>query len=365
MPPAALHSNPSQLQGPAVDLSAVSVELSTRAAPSDAIPTSSLLPPSPSGEGSDASGNTSSQESSEPSKLLGVRKVIRKVRSTHSSRSVLAAEGIDRRQAGVAAQQREQAHSLEQQRQQMKHQRAELQAQQAELQAQQAQLQRDYLAMQAGSVAQTPLTPYPGRSTCPPFSMGARLDPDAKLGPHCYPNGSLKLGTSPAFGDVTASGASGHSRDTQHSGQFTYAASQQESGQMSGDYTPSGTCAVATSQQHLQQQHVGVAAMVLSKSEGTQQPVAGYRAGGTPDGDTEMGWQPHSQSQFFSQNTSCLPAYPGKVAVMSGGGSAPPTEASMLGELKTLIGQLDQQTKSTMQDSLYRISRHAQVGRHH
>ena len=36
-------------------------------------------------------------------------------------------------------------------------------------------------------------------------------------------------------------------------------------------------------------------------------------------------------------------------------------EASMLGELKLLIDQLDQQTKATMKDSLYRISRHAQV----
>ncbi len=36
-------------------------------------------------------------------------------------------------------------------------------------------------------------------------------------------------------------------------------------------------------------------------------------------------------------------------------------EACMLGELKLLIDQLDQQTKATMKDSLYRISRHAQV----
>ena len=35
----------------------------------------------------------------------------------------------------------------------------------------------------------------------------------------------------------------------------------------------------------------------------------------------------------------------------------------MLGELKLLIDQLDQRTKATMKDSLYRISRHAQVPR--
>ena len=39
----------------------------------------------------------------------------------------------------------------------------------------------------------------------------------------------------------------------------------------------------------------------------------------------------------------------------------PSSEACMLGELKLLIDQLDQQTKATMKDSLYRISRHAQV----
>ena len=39
----------------------------------------------------------------------------------------------------------------------------------------------------------------------------------------------------------------------------------------------------------------------------------------------------------------------------------PSNEACMLGELKLLIDQLDQQTKATMKDSLYRISRHAQV----
>ena len=43
----------------------------------------------------------------------------------------------------------------------------------------------------------------------------------------------------------------------------------------------------------------------------------------------------------------------------------PSSEACMLGELKQLIDQLDQQTKATMKDSLYRISRHAQVPSFH
>lgn len=75
----------------------------------------------------DPGGNTSSQESNEVSRLAGVRRAPRKGRIVHSSRASLAAEHVDRRQAGVAAQQREQAHSLEQQRQQVKQQRAQLQ----------------------------------------------------------------------------------------------------------------------------------------------------------------------------------------------------------------------------------------------
>lgn len=84
--------------------------------------------PRPGSGAAESAGNNSSQESSEPSRLLGVRRAVRKGgRSTHSSRASLAADHVDRRQAGVAAQQWEQAHSLEQQRLQVKHQRAQLQ----------------------------------------------------------------------------------------------------------------------------------------------------------------------------------------------------------------------------------------------
>ena len=79
-------------------------------------------------EDAESGGNTSSQESNEPLRLAGVRRAQRKGgRSTHSSRASLAADHVDRRQAGVAAQQREQAHSLEQQRLQVKQQRVQLQ----------------------------------------------------------------------------------------------------------------------------------------------------------------------------------------------------------------------------------------------
>lgn len=74
-----------------------------------------------------------------------------------------------------------------------------------------------------------------------------------------------------------------------------------------------------------------------------------------------MGWQPQPPA-YYSFAPGAMAAFPGLAPGQAQAAAAGvPTEASMLGELKNLIAQLDQQTKATMKDSLYRISRHAQV----
>lgn len=72
-----------------------------------------------------------------------------------------------------------------------------------------------------------------------------------------------------------------------------------------------------------------------------------------------MGWQQQPAPEYYSFGPGAMAAFPG--LGLNGAQGGAPTEASMLGELKSLISQLDHRMKATMKDSLYRISRHAMV----
>ena len=138
-----------------------------------------------------------------------------------------------------------------------------LQVQQAELQAQQMQLHRDYMAMQlgggpaAGPMALAAMPAHQPYSAAAPLGSGqVKPDPAGGLKPS-YVDAGAPLGAAlragSAYGDLTASGASGLSRDSAYSGQFTYAPSQQESGQPSAEGAPSCGGAAAASPRMLAQ----------------------------------------------------------------------------------------------------------------